>query len=68
MVHGMQDVLGVMMHHDAITGTSAGYVAKDYERMMTLAIKNNTMIWENALIEHFKTYYQTNLQNEGHWI
>jgi len=45
MVNGFQDVIGVMMHHDAITGTSAGFVAKDYERMMNGAIKNNTMIW-----------------------
>ena len=68
MVNGFQDVLGVMMHHDAITGTSTGYVAEDYERMMSLAIKNNTVIWENALIEYFKSYYDINIKNEGNWM
>ena len=56
-----------MMHHDAITGTSTGYVAIDYERMMYLAIKNNTIIWENALIEYFNSKYDINLKNEGNW-
>jgi hypothetical protein len=56
-----------MMHHDAITGTSTGYVAIDYERMMSLAIKNNTIIWENALIEYFNSKYDINLKNEGNW-
>jgi len=68
MVAGFQDVLGVMMHHDAITGTAAGYVVNDYERMMTLAIQNNTMIWEKALVEYFKSYYGVNIENNGNWM
>ena len=42
IIQGVKDILGIMQHHDAITGTSAGYVAVNYHKMMDLAIYNNT--------------------------
>ena len=45
MINGVKDILGIMQHHDAITGTSAGYVAIDYHQMIDLAIRNNTVVY-----------------------
>ncbi|RZC14230.1 lysosomal alpha-mannosidase-like, partial [Asbolus verrucosus] len=35
----LREVMGIMQHHDAITGTEKQAVAKDYARMLTEAIK-----------------------------
>ena len=68
IIHGVKDVLGIMQHHDAITGTSAGYVAVNYHKMMDLAIYNNTLVYSNYLIEHFSNYYGLNISNNGKWM
>lgn len=34
----LRQVMGVMQHHDAITGTEKQHVASDYDRMLTAAI------------------------------
>lgn len=34
----LREAMGVMQHHDAITGTEKQHVAQDYARMLTKAI------------------------------
>ena len=56
-----------MQHHDAITGTSTTRVAADYQQKMTLAIRENSLIYERAMLEHFKTSYGLNIKNNARW-
>lgn len=37
-IDNLRDVMGIMQHHDAITGTEKDAVAKDYARLLTSAI------------------------------
>lgn len=37
----MQEALGIMMHHDGITGTSRELTVRDYERRISIAMKSN---------------------------
>ena len=64
----MQDTLGVMQHHDAITGTSTTRVADDYHRMITEALNNNTLLYSQAIVQHFENYLGLNISNNGTWM
>ncbi|XP_044269574.1 lysosomal alpha-mannosidase-like isoform X2 [Tribolium madens] len=39
-IDNLRDVMGIMQHHDAITGTEKEAVAKDYARLLTSAIRD----------------------------
>ena len=39
-INGLREAMGIMQHHDAITGTEKAAVAKDYARLLTQAIKD----------------------------
>ena len=56
-----------MQHHDAITGTSTARVAADYQHKMTEAIQKNTLTYERAILEHFKTSYGLDIKSNAHW-
>lgn len=45
----LQEVLGIMQHHDAVTGTEKQYVSNDYTAMMSKAIQ----VAEEAIIESY---------------
>lgn len=34
----LKEVMGIMQHHDAITGTEKQHVAQDYVRLLTAAV------------------------------
>lgn len=34
----MKDAMGIMQHHDAVTGTEKQHVANDYARMLNLGV------------------------------
>lgn len=38
-LNDLREVMGIMQHHDAITGTEKQAVANDYARMLTKAIE-----------------------------
>ena len=40
-----------MLHHDAITGTSAQYVVSDYIRMMSEAIDSSRGTYKDLLLQ-----------------
>lgn len=41
----IMDTMGVMMHHDAITGTAKQFVADDYKLKMTNSINSVNAIY-----------------------
>ena len=49
-MEGIGDVIGILQHHDAITGTSKSYVIKDYQRMM-----NNYIGYINEMMSNIST-------------
>ncbi|XP_053622765.1 lysosomal alpha-mannosidase-like isoform X3 [Plodia interpunctella] len=47
MLNDLKSAMGVMQHHDAVTGTEKQRVAHDYERILDLAIQGAMIIpWE----------------------
>lgn len=38
-IQNLREVMGIMQHHDAITGTEKQHVANDYVRLLTKAIE-----------------------------
>lgn len=50
----MKEVLGILQHHDAITGTCKQYVNDDYQRMLSLATDST----EAAIISSYLTVTQ----------
>ncbi|XP_055640599.1 lysosomal alpha-mannosidase-like isoform X1 [Toxorhynchites rutilus septentrionalis] len=54
----LRDAMGVMQHHDAITGTQKQHVANDYDRMLHRAIKAcgaNTLVVLNQIVDPGQT-------------
>lgn len=45
----LREAMGVMQHHDAITGTMKDHVAQDYARMLNLAIGSSRVAAETAI-------------------
>lgn len=45
----MREAMGVMQHHDAITGTEKQHVAKDYSRILSEGFAECDIIAETAL-------------------
>lgn len=45
----LQEVLGIMQHHDAVTGTCKQYVSNDYTSMMAKAIQ----VAEESIVESY---------------
>jgi len=48
------DQLGILTHHDAITGTSVNYVARDYSERIWNAIGFNKQTYVEAIEEFLK--------------
>ena len=47
----MLNAIGIMQHHDAITGTAKQAVADDYERIMTEAVDQNNALYAQLVGE-----------------
>ena len=45
----MLDIMGVMQHHDAITGTSKQAVQNDYQRSMSKAFNKTNKIYSKFI-------------------
>ena len=45
----LRETMGVLQHHDSITGTEKQHVADDYARMLTSSIEEAQGIAETAL-------------------
>ena len=45
----LREAMGIMQHHDAITGTEKQHVANDYARILTAAIDECQLVAESAL-------------------
>ncbi|CAG4980624.1 unnamed protein product [Parnassius apollo] len=50
----LKSAMGVMQHHDAITGTEKQHVAHDYERMLDEAIEDASIIAKQAFNKVFQ--------------
>ena len=50
----MLNAIGIMQHHDAITGTAKQAVANDYHRIMTDAVKQNNHLYAQIVGEKAK--------------
>jgi hypothetical protein len=48
----MLDAMGIMQHHDAITGTAKQHVSDDYTRILYNAIDRNNIIYEEMMNDH----------------
>ncbi|XP_039762685.1 lysosomal alpha-mannosidase-like isoform X1 [Pararge aegeria] len=48
VLNELKSAMGVMQHHDAITGTEKQHVAHDYERLLNAAIEDSTLIARQA--------------------
>jgi len=48
-IFAMEDVVGIMQHHDAITGTEKQHVADDYARIVHDAIEKSTEAVNNII-------------------
>ncbi|XP_052746240.1 lysosomal alpha-mannosidase isoform X2 [Bicyclus anynana] len=48
VLNELKSAMGVMQHHDAITGTEKQHVAHDYERLLNSAIEDATIIARQA--------------------
>lgn len=57
----LREAMGVMQHHDAITGTEKQHVAEDYARLLTIGLKECEIIVNAALS---KIITQSNSSNE----
>lgn len=45
----LREAMGVMQHHDAITGTEKQHVANDYARILTAAMDECQLVADSAL-------------------
>lgn len=45
----LREVMGVMQHHDAITGTEKQHVSDDYARMLAKAIEECSVVIKTGL-------------------
>ena len=45
----MMDAMGLLQHHDAITGTDAQYVAYDYNYRLQTAMDQSNALYEELL-------------------
>ena len=43
------DIMGVMQHHDAVTGTERQHVANDYLQKANTAVQNSNVLYEQIL-------------------
>lgn len=51
----MRDALGIVLHHDAITGTGDQIVADDYSRRIAVAIEKNARVYHKHLANLIRT-------------
>ena len=57
----MLDVLGIVQHHDAITGTAKQAVADDYNLKVYKAITDNDVVYKKSLgLDNWMTCNRTN--------
>jgi hypothetical protein len=45
------EALGIQMHHDAITGTSKNYIARDYTIRINKALEQSLPVYRKELEE-----------------
>lgn len=48
-LNALREAMGVMQHHDAVTGTEKEHVAHDYERILAKGIEECEIITATAL-------------------
>lgn len=47
----MMDIVGIMQHHDAVTGTAKAHVAADYFRRMAASYTRNNGVYAQMVNE-----------------
>lgn len=48
-LNDLREIMGIMQHHDAVTGTEKQHVADDYSRMLTKSIEDTQPVIQKAL-------------------
>ena len=60
----MEDILTVLTHHDAITGTSFQYVAQDYALRLAMAFDQSKETYKEDINELIKSQSNIKLKNK----
>ncbi|XP_053666254.1 lysosomal alpha-mannosidase-like [Anopheles marshallii] len=61
----LREAMGVMQHHDAITGTEKQHVANDYARMLNVAVKACSANTKSVLNQIVDPKYKRSLRSAG---
>ena len=63
----MLDAIGIMQHHDAITGTAKQAVADDYHRILKSAMHQNNILYAELIGEKAKKAGIDTDESTLHW-
>lgn len=64
--YGMMDTIGIIQHHDSVTGTAKQAVANDYNRRVDKAIKNNDIVYGELIADKVKA--DTGMVSTEQWL